>query len=45
MLSGIGTLKTVKILTERYRNKDKKLSLKFYLITETYNLELLKSDL
>lgn len=41
---GFGTLKkTFKILAERYRNRGKRLGLKFNLIAEIYNLELLKN--
>ncbi|MBU3846407.1 MAG: hypothetical protein H9855_05455 [Candidatus Acinetobacter avistercoris] len=35
-----GSLKTFKILAERYRNKGKRLGLRFNLITGIYNLEL-----
>lgn len=35
-----GSLKTFKILAERYRNRGKRLSLRFNLIAGIYNLEL-----
>ena len=35
-----GSLKTFKILAERYRNRAKRLSLRFNLIAGIYNLEL-----
>lgn len=35
-----GTLKTFKILAERYRNRGKRLGLRFNLIAGIYNLEL-----
>ncbi|ENW93440.1 hypothetical protein F903_02857 [Acinetobacter sp. NIPH 298] len=35
-----GTLKTFRILAERYRNRGKQLHLKFNLIAGIYNLEL-----
>ena len=35
-----GTLKTFKTLAERYRNRGKRLDLRFNLIAEIYNLEL-----
>ena len=37
-----GTLKTFKILAERYRNRGKRLGLRFNLIAGIYNLELSK---
>ena len=37
-----GRLKTFKILTERYRNRGKRLGLRFNLIAGIYNLELTK---
>ncbi|AKQ28621.1 transposase [Acinetobacter baumannii] len=37
-----GSLKTFKILAERYRNRGKRLSLRFNLIAGIYNLELTK---
>lgn len=37
-----GKLKTFKILAERYRNRGKRLSLRFNLIAGIYNLELSK---
>ena len=37
-----GSLKTFKILAERYRNRCKRLSLRFNLIAGIYNLELSK---
>lgn len=37
-----GRLKTFKILSERYRNKGKRLGLRFNLIAGIYNLELSK---
>jgi len=37
-----GSLKTFKILAERYRNRGKRLGLRFNLIAGTYNLELSK---
>jgi len=37
-----GTLKTFKILAERYRNRGKRLGLRFNLITGIYNMELNK---
>ena len=37
-----GTLKTFKILAEHYRNREKKLSLRFNFIAGIYNLELSK---
>ncbi|EZQ11765.1 MULTISPECIES: IS5/IS1182 family transposase [unclassified Acinetobacter] len=37
-----GTLKTFKILAERYRNRGKRLGLRFSLIAGVYNLELSK---
>lgn len=40
-----GTLKTFKILAECYRNRGKRLGLRFNLIAVIYNLELSKSDL
>ncbi|MCX5469551.1 transposase family protein [Acinetobacter nematophilus] len=40
-----GTLKTFKILAERYRNRGKRLGLRFNLIEGIYNLELSKNDL
>nr|WP_283397856.1 hypothetical protein [Acinetobacter indicus] len=36
------TLKTFKILAERYRNRGKRLGLRFNVIAEIYNLELSK---
>jgi hypothetical protein len=36
------TLKTFKILAERYRNRGKRLGLRFNLIAGIYNLELSK---
>ncbi|MBJ8451812.1 hypothetical protein I6M90_07965 [Acinetobacter bereziniae] len=38
-----GTLKTFKILAERYRNRGKRLGLRFNLIAGIYNLELSKN--
>jgi hypothetical protein len=35
-----GSLKTFKILTERYRNRGKRLGLRFNLIAGIYNMEL-----
>nr|WP_257232144.1 transposase family protein [Acinetobacter sp. YH01020] len=35
-----GCLKTFKILAERYRNRDKRLGLRFNLIAGVYNMEL-----
>ncbi|MGI1793895.1 IS5/IS1182 family transposase, partial [Acinetobacter variabilis] len=35
-----GSLKTFKILAERYRNRGKRLALRFNLIAGIYNLEL-----
>ncbi|MEG2922112.1 MAG: transposase family protein [Acinetobacter sp.] len=35
-----GVLKTFKILSERYRNRGKRLGLRFNLIAGIYNLEL-----
>ena len=40
-----GSLKTFKILAERYRNRAKRLGLRFNLIAGIYNLELSKNDL
>ncbi|EXE68205.1 transposase DDE domain protein [Acinetobacter baumannii 397971] len=37
-----GSLKTFEILAERYRNRGKRLSLRFNLIAGIYNLELTK---
>ena len=37
-----GSLKTFKILTERYRNRGKRLGLRFNLIAGIYNMELSK---
>ncbi|WP_228145717.1 transposase [Acinetobacter sp. ANC 4654] len=37
-----GVLKTFKILAERYRNREKRLGLKFNLIAGIYNIELSK---
>ncbi|TCB50820.1 transposase, partial [Acinetobacter terrestris] len=37
-----GSLKTFKILAERYRNRAKRLGLRFNLIAGIYNLELSK---
>ncbi|MCG2916240.1 transposase family protein, partial [Escherichia coli] len=37
-----GSLKTFKILAERYRNRGKRLGLRFNLIAGMYNLELSK---
>jgi hypothetical protein len=37
-----GSLKTFKILAERYRNRGKRLGLRFILIAGIYNLELSK---
>ena len=37
-----GSLKTFKILAERYRNRGKRLGLRFNLIARIYNLELCK---
>ncbi|NNG77115.1 IS5/IS1182 family transposase, partial [Acinetobacter sp. ANC 4277] len=37
-----GRLKTFKILAERYRNRAKRLGLRFNLIAGIYNLELSK---
>ncbi|OTG71637.1 hypothetical protein B9T26_12035 [Acinetobacter sp. ANC 4169] len=37
-----GSLKTFKILAERYRNRGKRLGLRFNLIAGIYNLELSK---
>ncbi|MGV2949995.1 transposase, partial [Acinetobacter sp. AGC35] len=37
-----GTLKTFKILAERYRNPGKRLGLRFNLIVGIYNFELSK---
>ena len=37
-----GSLKTFKILAERYRNRGKRLGLRFNLIAGIYNLELIK---
>ncbi|WP_407307315.1 transposase family protein [Acinetobacter sp.] len=39
---GFGSLKTFKILAERYRNRGKRLGLRFNLIAGIYNLELSK---
>ncbi|MGV5006143.1 IS5/IS1182 family transposase, partial [Acinetobacter variabilis] len=36
------SLKTFKILAERYRNRGKRFGLRFNLITGIYNLELSK---
>ena len=40
-----GRLKTFKILAEKYRNRGKRLGLRFNLIAGIYNLELSKNDL
>ncbi|WWP42777.1 IS5 family transposase [Acinetobacter sp. KS-LM10] len=40
-----GALKHFKILAERYRNRGKRLGLRFNLIAGIYNMELSKSDL
>nr|WP_228145720.1 transposase [Acinetobacter sp. ANC 4654] len=37
-----GVLKTFKILAERYRNRGKRLGLRFNLIAGIYNMELSK---
>ncbi|NHC05117.1 transposase family protein [Acinetobacter sp. 187] len=37
-----GSLKTFKILAERYRNRGKRLGLRFNLIAGIYNIELIK---
>lgn len=37
-----GTLKTFQILAERYQNREKILGLRFNLIADIYNLELIK---
>ena len=38
----IGTLKRFKIITDRYRNRRKRFSLRFNLIAGIYNLELIQ---
>ncbi|USE84108.1 hypothetical protein M5E07_04650 [Acinetobacter tibetensis] len=40
-----GSLKTFKLLAECYRNRYQRLSLRFNLIAEIYNLELSKNGL